>query len=52
VITASVVRRLRGQPGGDHRGDQFVGPVEFVESDEFAWHIPGLADKLRALVTR
>jgi 8-oxo-dGTP diphosphatase len=43
--------RWHGEPRADDDAAALVWrPVDFVESDEFAWHIPGLADKLRALV--
>ena len=39
--------------GEPRAGDDAAGlewhPVDVVESDAFAWHIPGLADKLRRL---
>jgi len=45
--------RWEGEPeAGDDAAALVWRPVEFVESDEFAWHIPGLADKLRRLVER
>jgi 8-oxo-dGTP diphosphatase len=44
-------RRWYGTPeAGDDAAALVWRPVGFVESDEFAWHIPGLADKLRALL--
>jgi 8-oxo-dGTP diphosphatase len=43
-------RRWRGEPSaGDDAAALVWRPVDVVESDEFAWHIPGLADKLRKL---
>ena len=40
----------RGEPrAGDDAAVLVWRPVDVVESDEFAWHIPGLAEKLRAL---
>ena len=43
-------RRWRGEPRADDDAAALVWrPVEFVETDGFAWHIPGLLDKLRAL---
>jgi ADP-ribose pyrophosphatase YjhB (NUDIX family) len=42
--------RWKGEPAaGDDAAALVWRPVEFVETDEFAWHIPGLLDKLRAL---
>ncbi len=42
--------RWRGEPrAGDDAAALVWRPVDFVESDEFAWRIPGLLDKLRAL---
>ena len=42
--------RWTGEPtAGDDAAALVWRPVEFVETDEFAWHIPNLADKLRAL---
>jgi ADP-ribose pyrophosphatase YjhB (NUDIX family) len=39
-----------GEPrAGDDAAALVWRPLEFVESDGFAWHIPGLLDKLRAL---
>ena len=39
-----------GEPtAGDDAGALVWRPLEFVESGEFAWHIPGLLDKLRRL---
>jgi 8-oxo-dGTP diphosphatase len=41
----------KGEPAaGDDAAALVWRPVDFVESDEFAWHIPGLLDKLRARV--
>ena len=41
--------RWEGEPeAGDDAAALVWRPIEFVESDEFAWHIPGLLDKLRA----
>jgi ADP-ribose pyrophosphatase YjhB (NUDIX family) len=43
--------RWEGEPAaGDDAAALVWRPVDFVESDEFAWHIPGLRDKLRARV--
>jgi ADP-ribose pyrophosphatase YjhB (NUDIX family) len=43
-------RQWKGEPtAGDDAAALVWRPVEFVETDEFAWHIPNLADKLRAL---
>ena len=45
-------RRWRGEPkAGDDAAALIWRPVDAVEGDEFAWHIPGLADKLRRLRT-
>ena len=50
----SIVFHAPGWTGEPEAGDDAAAlhwrPVEVVETDEFAWHIPGLADKLRALV--
>jgi ADP-ribose pyrophosphatase YjhB (NUDIX family) len=49
----SIVFHAPGWQGEPNAGDDAAAlvwqPVDAVESDEFAWHIPGLADKLRAL---
>ena len=43
----------QGEPtAGDDAATLEWRPVDVVESDEFAWHIPGLADKLRGLLVR
>jgi 8-oxo-dGTP diphosphatase len=43
-------RRWQGEPtAGDDAAALSWKPIDFVEGDEFAWHIPGLAAKLRAL---
>jgi ADP-ribose pyrophosphatase YjhB (NUDIX family) len=49
----SVVFHARRWHGEPHAGDDAAAlvwrPVEFVESEEFAWHIPGLVTKLEQL---
>ena len=49
----SIVFHARHWHGEPHAGDDAAElawrPVEFVESDEFAWHIPGLLDALQQL---
>jgi ADP-ribose pyrophosphatase YjhB (NUDIX family) len=51
----SIVFHARPWLGDPKAGDDAAAlvwrPVDAVESDEFAWHIPGLADKLRRLRT-
>ena len=43
-------RHWHGEPhAGDDAAELVWRPVEFVESDEFAWHIPGLLDTLQRL---
>ena len=43
-------RCWRGEPrAGDDAAALVWRPVEFVESEEFAWHIPGLLAKLQHL---
>jgi hypothetical protein len=43
-------RRWAGEPtAGDDAAALVWKPVDFVETDEFAWPIPGLAAKLRRL---
>jgi 8-oxo-dGTP diphosphatase len=50
----SIVFHARAWQGELKAGDDAEAltwkPVDFVETEEFAWHIPGLAEKLRALV--
>lgn len=44
--------RWAGEPrAGDDAAALVWRPVDVLETDEFAWHIPGLADKLRRLGT-
>jgi ADP-ribose pyrophosphatase YjhB (NUDIX family) len=49
----SIVFHARRWEGEPHAGDDAAAlvwrPVEFVESDEYAWPIPGLLAKLRQL---
>ncbi len=43
-------RCWRGEPqAGDDAAALVWRPVEFVESEEFAWHIPGLVARLQRL---
>jgi len=40
----------QGEPeAGDDAAALVWRPIDAVDSDEFAWHIPGLADKLHTL---
>ena len=44
-------RRWHGEPKADDDAAALVWrPVAFLDSDEYAWKIPGLSDKLRRLV--
>jgi hypothetical protein len=44
--------RWSGDPrAGDDAAALVWRPVEFVDHEDFAWHIPGLAAKLRQLCT-
>jgi ADP-ribose pyrophosphatase YjhB (NUDIX family) len=46
-------RSWQGEPAaGDDAEALAWKPIAFVEGDQFAWHIPGLAEKLRQLGAR
>ncbi len=54
--TTTLIYLAKGWQGDFHHGDDAAKlqwkPIDFIISDDFSWHYPGLADKLKALIAK